>query len=241
MNRFKTQLLVQIKSVDEATSIIKGVFSTSDEDRQGEIVAPGSWKLENYMNNPVVLWAHDHSELPLGKVISLGYNESQDLEGEIQFAVKENPKAKVVFDLMKGSYLRAFSVGFSSNDVGIDEATGRTILKDNELYEISVVNVPANAMALAKSKGVDVTALEEKEGRVLSTKNRSTIESARDALQAVLDADSDKSISTSDDTNGVKPLGRKPLTKQGVVKAKAVDRINQAVRSMLKAKTDLER
>ena len=48
--------------------------------------------------------------------------------------------------------MRAFSVGFSSDRVDIID--DQVILRDNTLYEISTVSVPANQMALAKSKGL---------------------------------------------------------------------------------------
>jgi len=56
--------------------------------------------------------------------------------------------------------MKAFSVGFSSGKYDVVE--DQVILKDNTLYEISTVSVPANAMALAKSKGLNVQALEDK-------------------------------------------------------------------------------
>ena len=56
--------------------------------------------------------------------------------------------------------MRAFSVGFSAGKADIVD--DQIILKNNTLYEVSTVSVPANAMALAKSKGIDISALEDK-------------------------------------------------------------------------------
>jgi HK97 family phage prohead protease len=148
------------KDIDEERKSLRAVFSTGDVDRHGEIVDQKSWILKDYLKNPVVLFSHDHSQPPVGKVIGLGYNESGDLEGEIQFAAKEYPFANILWNLYKGGFMKAFSVGFSAGSAEVEDE--QVILKDNTLYEISTVSVPANALALAKSKGLDVSPLEEK-------------------------------------------------------------------------------
>lgn len=148
------------KTIDEAKYTLRAIFSTGDVDRQGEIVDQKSWKMDDYLKNPVLLFGHDHSQPPVGKIVGLGYNGDGNLEGDVKFAAEEYPFAKVIWGLYKGGYMKAFSVGFSAGKV--DMVDGQPILKDNTLYEISTVSVPANAMALAKSKGLDVEALEEK-------------------------------------------------------------------------------
>lgn len=150
----------EIKSIDEETHSLKAVFSTNDVDRHGEIVDQKSWNLKDFQDNPVVLFSHDHSQPPIGRVTSLGYNGQGNLEGTVQFAAKEYPFANVIWQLYKGGFMRAFSVGFSSGKVDVEN--GVPILRQNTLYELSSVSVPANQMALAKSKGLDVSALEEK-------------------------------------------------------------------------------
>ena len=42
------------------------VFSTSDEDRQGDALDQSKWDLKYYEMNPVVLWAHNYSGFPIG-------------------------------------------------------------------------------------------------------------------------------------------------------------------------------
>lgn len=198
---------VAIKAVDDAKSIISGVFSTGDQDRQGEAVDQKSWQLDEYLQNPVILFAHDHSQPAIGKCVNLAFNGDGNLEGQIQFATKEYEFANTIFKLYKGGYMRAFSVGFMNEVVETDQTTEEVTLKRNTLFEISTVNVPANALALAKSKGIDTAPLEkhlgtavevEKEGRVLSAKTKATIIKAREALDELLQADEAKEL--SDDT-----------------------------------------
>lgn len=153
-------LSFQPKEINEENNTIRAVFSTDDVDRHGEVVDQKSWLLDDFMKNPVVLFGHDHYSPPVGMVTGLGYNEDGNLEGEIKFAANEYPFAKVIWNLYKGGFMKAFSVGFSSGRV--DVVDDQLVLRDNTLYEVSTVGVPANAMALAKSKGIDTNPLEEK-------------------------------------------------------------------------------
>jgi hypothetical protein len=110
-----------------------------------------------------------------------------------------------------------------------------------KLFEVSTVNVPANQMALAKSKGIDTTPLEkhlnieaiEKEGRVLSAKNRTAVENAVAALNQVLEADQGKTL--SNDT-AVQPQKVETPRSKGVTHKSSAKLINQAVRALLQAK-----
>lgn len=236
------QLLVELKGISDDEYTIKGVFSTSDEDRHGEIVDQKSWQLDDYLKNPVILFGHDHNQPAIGKAVNLFFNESGNLEGEIQFAAKEYDFAKTIFQLYKGGYMRAFSVGFQNEVVEYDDAENKVTLKRNHLFEISCVNVPANALALAKSKGIDTLPLEkhlhttvEKEGKVLSAKNRTAVENAISALTQVLEADT-KNL--SNDT-AVKPVKVETPSSKGVTKNPAKI-INQVVRNLLAEKRNLK-
>jgi HK97 family phage prohead protease len=144
---------------DAANYIIRGVFSTGDEDRQGDVVVQAGWDIKEYMENPTVLFAHDHYQPAVGKVIELGYNAQGNLAGAIKFAAEEYDFAMTLYKLYAGMYMRAFSAGFANNEYEVDQENDRFILKSNTLYEISCVNVPANAGALAASKGIDMDPL----------------------------------------------------------------------------------
>ena len=157
---------VELKEINEEEHTISAVFSTADVDRSEEVIDQKGWILDEYLTNPVILFAHDHYQPAVAKTISIGINSKNELEGVVKFAVEEYPFAQILFNLYKGGYMRAFSVGFSNieNEV-VDDVM---ILKKNKLYEISVVNVGANAMALAKNslaearaKGLDTSALDK--------------------------------------------------------------------------------
>jgi HK97 family phage prohead protease len=146
-------ITVECKKLEKANTL-SAVFSTSDMDRHGDIVLQ-NWELENYKANPVILNSHnsyDATEV-IGKATIIEVVNGK-LQGEIEFAVDENPKAKVIHDLYAGGYLHAFSVGFIPK-----EFADMNIITNAELLEISAVSVPANQMALAKAKGINVDIL----------------------------------------------------------------------------------
>lgn len=145
------KLNIQLKGVDEERKSLRAVFSTPDVDRHGDVVVQ-NWDLNNYNQNPVILNSHSYHDATevIGKAENVGLVNGK-LEGDIIFAVDENPKAKIIFDLYKGKFLSAFSVGFIPLDFN-----ERGEISKAELLEVSAVAVPANAMALAKAKGIEV-------------------------------------------------------------------------------------
>ena len=236
----KKAMTFKVKAVDRENYIIRGVFSTDEVDRHGEIVEQSGWKLEEYMSNPVVLFAHDHYRPAIGKMVELS-KDSGVLEGAIQFAVKENPEAKVIFDLYAERYMRAFSAGFMNDRYEVDEENDVIILKENTLYEVSCVNVPANALALAKSKGMDVSLLMEKKVEepkeepadvAVKTLLATDENTKRKAIKALTEALEVFRADTQD--RGKK--GRTPRHKTGGSQRVSVKVFNRTIRVMLKAK-----
>jgi len=152
-----------IKSNDEERSI-EFTFSTGDIDRGGERIDQESWNLKNFKKNPVVLFSHDSRNIAVGKIPKIGLDEKGNLSGKILFATEEGVGTygdliKTLYNLYKNGFMSAVSVGFTAGEV-VEDKKG-IILKNNELLEVSLVSIPANQMALAKQKGIDLTAIEE--------------------------------------------------------------------------------
>lgn len=140
--------------------IIRGVFSTVHEDRHGEVVDQNGWNLKEYLLNPVVLYNHDHSIPAIAKMVEL-YVGPNGLEGAMQFAAEESDFAREIFGLYAGGFMNAFSCGFLNDVYEYDQVNDKIILRENSLLEVSCVNVPANALALAKSLGMNMKAVEK--------------------------------------------------------------------------------
>ena len=144
-----------VEKIDDNGLITGAVASTGSMDRDGEILEPKGWVLDNFKKAPRLLWAHDAHQLPIGKVVRIELGNT-GLEFDAEFAEKENEFAKKVADLFRGGFLNTFSVGFRPL-----ERKDNTFLKQ-ELLEISVVNVPANAEAMASREYKDFMKAEEK-------------------------------------------------------------------------------
>lgn len=130
-----------VKEIKENGGITGAVASTGSLDREGDILEPGGWKLDNFRTAPRLLWSHMAHELPIGKVSNIIVDALGNLVFDAELAEKENDFAKKVADLMRGGFLNTFSVGFIPL-----KQDGQRFL-ENELLEISVVNVPANPEA----------------------------------------------------------------------------------------------
>jgi HK97 family phage prohead protease len=149
------------------------IFSDESVARDSHVIATAGWQLENFLANPVALWAHQQSEPPVGRVVSIEKAGGQ-LRGTIEFADAETyPFADTVFRLLKGGYLSAVSVSWLPLDwkYTTDKSRpGGIDFKRQELLEISVVPVPALASALvtARAHGIDTTLLFEWAERTLT-------------------------------------------------------------------------
>ena len=147
---------VTVKNIDKDNYTLTMVASTQKEDRHGDTVIQDGWDLRQYKKNPVILNSHNYDDATevIAKATSTkieGKGKSSKLVQEWKFAVDENPKAKIIFDLYAGGFLSASSVGFIPKKFKEDDYF---VIEEAELLEVSAVSVPANAWALAKSKGI---------------------------------------------------------------------------------------
>ena len=163
--KIQKQFGLEIKSKNSEKREITVIGSQLGVDRDRDIVDIKSMNLKNFKNNPVILWSHRSSELPIGKAISIQKAASNtQLKFKIQFATEEeNPFADSVYRLVKGGYINASSIGFKVNyeKSEYDKDRGGYNLNNSELLELSLVNVPANADALIQTRSFE-KALEDK-------------------------------------------------------------------------------
>ena len=145
----------------EGSRLITFTISTASVDRMGDTIALAGWRLENFRKNPVVLWAHDSSSLPVAKAPKL-WIEGDKLKAEAEFTPPGMARFNdTVFEMYKQGFLSATSVGFQPLKYAFtDDPTRRFGIDflEQELLEFSCVPVPANAEALieGKSAGIDV-------------------------------------------------------------------------------------
>jgi HK97 family phage prohead protease len=178
--------VAECKAIDPETRSVDFVISTASVDRMGDTIAVDGWKLDNYRKNPVVLWAHDASELPIAKASNVRIEDGK-LKARAEFVPKEiSGKANAVFELIRGGFLSATSVGFAAIEYAFTEAPDRKYGIDfieQELLEFSVVPIPANAESLleARSAGIDIEPIREWATKLFESQNLAII--PRDRLK----------------------------------------------------------
>ena len=148
---------------DDPARTIRFVISSSSEDRDKDVVAVGGWKLDNYLKNPVVMWAHDYRALPVAKCLSIA-PRGDKLVAEAQFPSPDlYPFADTVFRMLKGGYLGATSVGFRPLKAEPNAKRGGVDFHEQELLEFSVVPIPSNQEALveARAAGIDLLPIKD--------------------------------------------------------------------------------
>lgn len=157
------QITWKAKSVKELLDdewILKGVevewyASTKDKDRWSDIVEPEAFKnaLSMYMLNPIVLLQHD-----MDKPIWIVEDAKIDENG-LYIKAKITENEDWVFSKLVNGVLRSFSIGYRVKDYedrdiynsDWEYAWSDFVIKELELYEISIVSVPMNPYALMKS------------------------------------------------------------------------------------------
>jgi HK97 family phage major capsid protein/HK97 family phage prohead protease len=146
---------LSMESKDLGEGEVETVIASNILDRHGEKIDIDGMDTKKYMKDPVVLWAHDYSALPIARATKL-WKEGGKLFGKIKFAIAEYPFAKTVYELIKGGFLSAVSIGFIPS-----EMEGNMYTK-SEMIEFSVVPVPANPEALiyAKKLGLDISKIQ---------------------------------------------------------------------------------
>jgi HK97 family phage prohead protease len=158
------KLSSELGEVRDADRTVHSDLSDKSTDLAGDQIEPTGWQLDQFRKNGPLLWSHDASQPPIGKVTGVVVRNGR-LVGDLTFAkADEYEFADVIYKLVKGRYLNAVSVGFKpikyvfskdpNRPYGIDFIT-------QKLLEVSVCAVPCNENALiqARSAGVDTRLL----------------------------------------------------------------------------------
>jgi HK97 family phage prohead protease len=147
----RTPVTVEPTRIDRDTRTLEVTLTTASRDRQGDVVEPTGLDFSNYLKNPVVLWAHDLSLPPVGKVLNVTVGP-REVSARVLFASTEF--AREVFDLYADGFLNAWSVGFIPKKWNRlpsgGNAPGGCHVLEAEVVEVSAVPVPANPEALTR-------------------------------------------------------------------------------------------
>lgn len=129
-----------IKSIDEEEGVIRGIATTADTDRDGDIVDP----LGAEFSLPIpLLFQHDHGQ-PIGQVFE-AKSTPEGIEIAARIAKDATERIREIWQMVKAGLVAGLSVGFRPIEYE-PIATGYRFTKW-AWYELSAVTIPANASA----------------------------------------------------------------------------------------------
>ena len=196
------QLKACIKSeLKEDGGIVKGYASTFDRDPDayGDVVKPGAfakslerWKSLNAEGKFIpLLWGHDTEDPKsnIGRVVD-AVEDERGLLITAEFDA-DNEKAQYVRKLVQEGRVYQFSFAFEIREQGtIELEDGRKAneLRDLELFEVSLVQIPANQHATVEEvKSIDAAELMEQAAAEIKSGRRNSAKDA-DELRKIASA-----------------------------------------------------
>lgn len=150
----------QVRKVEEDNRVVEFVASDASVDSYNTVLNPEGWDLERFNKNGIVGYQHDvyYGSDP-DNVIGKGEARAEDglLIVRVTFEPADlNEKADKVYRKVLFGTLNGVSVGFQSRkghwgDKKRSENPDVYYFDEQELLEVSVVNIPANPNAVKRS------------------------------------------------------------------------------------------
>jgi len=214
-------------------------ITTKSVDRDGEIVVPSGAMLDHYRKHPVVLWAHDYKQMPVGKSLWIKADEN-GLISKTQYSSKG--RGAEVFEYRKEGFPMAKSIGFIPIDfveerdfdsidlksIGLVEEDLRgasRVYTKWLMLEYSDVPVPSNpdALQLAIAKGI----LTMEEAKQASIENNAYVidltEDKELVIEIIGDSDNKDAVNEGDDSAGGVLIEEENLSSELVNKPETTD------------------
>lgn len=146
MNNVRAYSLLEVKALDEEKRTISGMATTPETDRVGDVVDPMG---ASYAKEIPLLWQHQHDK-PVG-MATFGKATKSGIPFTASLPVI--PEAGALKDLVdmawqsvKAKLVRGVSIGFRPIEYSFMDEGGIRFIK-TEIYELSLVTIPANASA----------------------------------------------------------------------------------------------
>lgn len=147
--------VLEIKAVDDDKRVITGIATTPEPDRSGDIVEPLGAK---FAAEIPLLWQHQN-DMPVGTT-KFGKPTAKGIPFTAEIPKIDEPGAlKDLLDMawqsVKAKLVRGVSIGFRALEYSFME-NGGIRFSEIEVYELSLVTIPANASATISSiKSID--------------------------------------------------------------------------------------
>ena len=239
--RFYKTYDLKVKAKDDGT--IEGYFSTYDEmpDSYGDIIRPGAFtetfEKRAASGHPFPLCFNHNFSAVIGAVDTV---EDTERGPFISAHFLDTEQAQDVRKMLKSGAIYQFS--FAYDVLGWEEPTNEqrklgiwNILTKLEVFEISVVTVPANQNAIVTD--VKAQEPETKSGRRNSAKDADIIKQIRDLAQSLLDDEDDDTTPEKDEADtekAITELNEKSKEATGSGNSKETEALLEKINSLLK-------
>jgi HK97 family phage prohead protease len=145
-NHIRAFSLLEVKAFDEDAREITGMATTPDPDRMGDIVDPMGAKFAAELP---LLWQHRH-DAPVG-IVKFGKPTKQGIPfrasvAKIETAGVLKDMVDLAWQSVKEKLVRGVSIGFRALEYAFMD-NGGVRFTEIEIYELSLVTIPANAAA----------------------------------------------------------------------------------------------
>jgi uncharacterized protein len=164
MSNNRAYSVLEIKSVSDDERTISGLATTPETDRMGDIVDPMGAK---FAAEIPLLWQHQHDK-PVG-VAKFGKPTKKGIPFTATIAaIADAGPLKDLVDMawqaVKAKLVRGVSIGFRSIEHSFMD-NGGIKFAETEIYELSLVTIPANASATIQTiKAMDAAGRKTKGG-----------------------------------------------------------------------------
>lgn len=222
--------MLAIREIREDKREVDFICSTERLDSYGTVLEQdwaenGGKGLKRFLANPVLLYAHNGWDLPIGQARAVrveGTGSDRRLVATVWFS-DVHERAREVWALVKERTLRGISVGFKWNSYRFQKEGDKEflILSDLELRELSITPCPSNPDCLAQLRARAAAPLIRASGDA-SPKNATPIAASRSTEKpSMLTEDEIKSLQTRAAELSNKNLELDAVAKRAVADAEA--------------------
>lgn len=135
----------EIKSLNDEEGTFEGYASTfGNIDSTNDIIEQGAFTKSLQTREPKVLWQHDMRK-PVGKVMDIR-EDNKGLWVKVKLATATT-LGKDAYEYMKADIINRLSIGFRIKEYEYETDNDIRRIKEVELFEFSLVTIPANDMA----------------------------------------------------------------------------------------------
>lgn len=138
--------MLEVKALDDERRTISGMATTPETDRVGDVVDPMG---ASYASEIPLLWQHQHDKpvgmATFGKATKNGIPFTATLP-YIAEAGALKDLVDMAWQSVKAKLVRGVSIGFRALEYSFMDEGGIRFVK-SEIYELSLVTIPANASA----------------------------------------------------------------------------------------------